>query len=108
MDYDSYQELILQAGALTATHHKRQCEGWFQMSHATLASLLKERNQVLHATKRTHHLPPDIQATMQADLKHLNCHIAHAVSHAKATWYADVCSKIHDMRMEPHLAWAHI
>jgi hypothetical protein len=34
MDYDSYQEAILQAGALTATHHKRQCSGWFQMSQA--------------------------------------------------------------------------
>jgi hypothetical protein len=37
MDYDSYQEAILQAGALTATHHKCQCSGWFQMSQATLA-----------------------------------------------------------------------
>jgi hypothetical protein len=108
MDYDSYQELILQVGALTAIHHKRQCEGWFQMSCATLALLLKERNQFLHATKRVHHLPPDIQATMQADLKHLNRHIAHAVSHTKATWYANVCSKIYDMCMEPRLAWAHI
>jgi hypothetical protein len=108
MDYDSYQELILQAGALTATHHKRQCEGWFQMSRATLASLLKECNQVLHITKHAHHLTPDIQATMQADLKRLNRHIANAVSHAKVTWYAYVCSKIHDMRMEPRLAWAHI
>jgi hypothetical protein len=99
MDYDSYQELILQAGALTATHHKRQCEGWFQMSRATLAPLLKECNQVFHATKRAHHLPPDIQATMRADLKRLNRHIAHAVSHAKATWYVNICSEIHDMRM---------
>jgi hypothetical protein len=108
MDYDSYQEIILQAGALTATHHKRQCDGWFQMNRTTLAPLLKECNQVLHTTKRAHHLPPDIQATMRADLKHLNRHIAHAVLHAKATWCADICSKIHDMRMEPRLTWAHI
>jgi hypothetical protein len=108
MDYNSYQEVILQAGALTATHHKCQCKGWFQMSHTTLAPLLKERNQVLHATKHAHHLPAEIQATMQADLKRLNHHIAHAVLHAKAVWYADVCSEIHDMRMEPHLAWEHI
>jgi hypothetical protein len=94
MDYDRNQEVILQAGALTATHHKCQCKGWFQMSRTTLAPLLKERNQVLHATKCTHLLPAEIQATMQADLKHLNCHIAHAVLHAKAVWYADVCSKI--------------
>jgi hypothetical protein len=78
------------------------------MSRTTLASLLKEHNQVIHATKRAHHLPTEIQATMGADLKCLNHHIAHAVSHAKAVWYADVCSKIHDTRMKLHLAWAHI
>ncbi len=55
MDCNSYQEVILQVGALTATHHKRQCKGWFQMSCTTLAPLLKERNQVLHATKPTTH-----------------------------------------------------
>ena len=108
MDYDEYQEAILQAGALTATHHKRKCNGWFQMSRITLAPLITERNQVLHAIKRNHHLSPAIHKTMQADLKRLNRHIAHAVSHAKATWYADICSKIHNMCMDPRLAWEHI
>ncbi len=93
MDYGSYQEVILQARALTATHHKHQCERWFQLSRTTLAPLFKEQNQVLHATKCAHHLPAEIQATMQADLKCLNRHIAHAVLHAKAVWYADVCLK---------------
>ncbi len=46
MDYGSCQEVVLQAGALTSTHHNRQCKGWFQMSCTTLAPLLKERNQV--------------------------------------------------------------
>jgi len=108
MDYDAYQEAILQAVALTATHHKRKCNGWFQMSRTTLAPLLTERNHVLHAIKRNHHTLPDIHKTMQADLKRLNRHIAHAVLHAKATWYADVCSKIHNMCMDPRLAWEHI
>jgi hypothetical protein len=88
IDYDSYQEAILQADVLTATHHKRQCSRWFQMNRATLAPLLGECNQVLHAIKCTHHLSSDTRATMQANLKLLNSHIAHAVSHAKATWYA--------------------
>ncbi len=83
MDYDSYQEAIMQAGAPTATHHKCQCSGWFQMSRATLALLLAEHNQVLHAIKRNHHLSSDAQATMQAGLKRLNRHIAHTVSHTK-------------------------
>ncbi len=78
------------------------------MSRTKIAPLLKERNQVLHATKCAHHLPAEIQATMRADFKCLKRHIAYAVSHANAVWYADVCSKIHDMRMEPRLAWEHI
>ncbi len=78
------------------------------MSHTTLAPLLEEHNQVLHVTKHAHHLPTEIQATMRADLKCLNRHIAHAVLHAKAVWYADVCSKIYDICMEPHHAWEHI
>ena len=78
------------------------------MSRTTLAPLITERNQILHAIKRTHHLSSDIHTTMQSDLKQLNRHIAHAVSHAKATLYADVCSKIHNMRMDPRLAWEHI
>jgi hypothetical protein len=78
------------------------------MSRATLAPLLKEYNEVLHATNRCHHLPAAIQATMCADLKQLNRHVAHAVSHAKATWYTGICWKIHGMRMEPRLAWEHI
>ncbi len=45
---------------------------------------------------------------MQSDLKRLNHHISHAVSHAKATWYADICQKIHDMKFNPQLAWEHI
>ncbi len=45
---------------------------------------------------------------MRTNLKWQNRHIAHAVSHAKATWYADICQKIHDMRMEPRLAWENI
>jgi hypothetical protein len=108
MDYDSYQEAILQAGALTVAHHKCQCSGWFQMSQATLTPLLAERNQVLHAIKHTHHLSSDTRATMQANLKCLNRHIVHAVLHDKATWYAEICSKIHNMCMDPCLAWEHI
>ena len=78
------------------------------MSQAVFAPLLKERNEVLDATNRCHHLSATIQTTMRTNLKRLNRHIAHVVSHAKATWYADICQKIHDMRMEPRLAWEHI
>jgi hypothetical protein len=45
---------------------------------------------------------------VQVDLKRLNRHIAHAVLHAKAMWNADTCAKIHNMKMDPRLAWEHI
>jgi hypothetical protein len=61
MDYDNYEEIIFQAGALTGTHHKCQFKGWFQISHTTFTPLLKECNQVLHAATRTHHLPIPIK-----------------------------------------------
>jgi hypothetical protein len=106
MENDDYQETILQAGILTATHHKRQCEGWFQMSRITLAPPIKERNEILHAINCE--LPIVTQNTMQAKLKRLNHLVAHAATHAKAKLYADIYSKIHDMQMEPCLAWEHM
>ncbi len=106
MEYDNYQEIILQVGVLTATHHKRQSEGWFQMSWIMFAPLIKECNEILHAINCK--LPIVTQDIMQAKLKCLNHNVAHAVTYAKAKRYADICSKIHDMQMEPHLAWEHI
>jgi hypothetical protein len=44
---------------------------------------------------------------MQSNLKRLTRHIFHSVFHAKATWYADICQKIHNMRFDPSLAWEH-
>jgi hypothetical protein len=96
MEYDNYQEIILQAGILTATHHTLQCEGWFQMSRITLAPLIKECNEILRAINRE--LLSVTQDTMRSELKCLNPHVAHAVTHAKAKWYADICYKIHDMQ----------
>jgi hypothetical protein len=37
MDYDKYNAAILKAGELTMAINKRKCEGWFQLSRATLA-----------------------------------------------------------------------
>jgi hypothetical protein len=45
---------------------------------------------------------------MQADLKRLNRHITISVSNAKAKWYAQLCSKIHNMPFNPRVAWEHI
>jgi hypothetical protein len=62
--------------------------------------------KILHAINRE--LPNVTQDIMQAKLKCLNRQVAHAVTHAKAKRYADICSRIHYMQMEPRLAWEHI
>jgi hypothetical protein len=77
--WDDHQELILQAGALTATTHKRQCEGWFQMNRSTLAPLYTERNTLKHAIKHASHLPPAIQTTMQFDLTPYPPHLPRSI-----------------------------
>jgi hypothetical protein len=68
MDYNEYNPEILRAGDLTMTINKRKCDGWFQLSQATLAPFLSSRNQLLHAIRRASHLPQSVQSTMQADL----------------------------------------
>jgi hypothetical protein len=78
------------------------------MSRSTLALPYAKHNTFKHAVKHVNHLPPAIQALMQSNLKCLNRHISHAVSHAKATWYVDIFQKIHDMKFNPRLAWEHI
>jgi hypothetical protein len=57
MDYDKYNAAILKAGELTMTINRRKCEGWFQLNRATLAPLLTNCNQLLHAVKQSSHLP---------------------------------------------------
>ena len=63
---------------------------------------------MLHSVKRMQHLSAKMQATLQVDLKRLNRHIAHAVSHAKAMWNTDICAKINNMKSDLLLAWEHI
>jgi hypothetical protein len=65
------------------------------MSWIMLAPLIKECNEILHAINRE--LPNVTQDIMQAKLKCLNHQVAHVMTHAKAKWYADICSKIRDV-----------
>jgi hypothetical protein len=107
MEYNEYNAAILRAGDLTMIINNRKCEGWFQLSHGTLAPLLSSHNQLLHAIRRTSHLPKSVQATMQGDLQQLNRHVTISVSHAKAKWCAKICSNINNMRFNPRAAWEH-
>ena len=45
---------------------------------------------------------------MKYDLKQTQKGVADAVILAKAKWHADLCAKIHDMNMNPRMAWEYI
>jgi hypothetical protein len=45
---------------------------------------------------------------LQQQLKDINKHNHDLVDLAKARWYSGICTNIHNMRMNPHLAWENI
>jgi hypothetical protein len=108
MDFTEFNASILQAGELTANVLKEKCKGWFQFSRDMLNPLLTKQNQLLHTFRCSHNLSDDIVNTIRADLRRAQRRVNDAVSLAKSKWYADLCQKIHDMGMNPRLAWEHI
>jgi hypothetical protein len=52
-------------------------------------------------------IPPEI-AAIKTQLKLVNKCNHGLVELAKAKWYKGVCSKIHEMNMDPRLAWENI
>ena len=84
------------------------CEDWFQFSLDNLTPTIAERNEILHALRSAQHLPPSIITTLCDSLQRLSKHVKDKVLIVKAKWAAHLCSKIHDMAMNPCVAWEHI
>ena len=109
MDYDTFNECVIKAGELTATIVKKKCEGWFQFSRESMAPLLEERNAALHNLRQVESSAPSlIIDELKRELKVMKKKVADAVCIAKARWYTELCQKIHDMDMNPRLAWEYI
>jgi hypothetical protein len=108
MSYEDFNKSIIAAGTEAALRVISTCDNWFQFSVSDLAPIIAERNEVLDALRSTKSLPPSIVATMRDSLQCLSKHVKDKVLIAKAKWAAHLCSKIHDMSMNPRIAWEHI
>jgi len=68
---------------------------------------IDERNQLIHALRSSVDLSSSIVNAMHDALSCLNKHAKDKVLIAKARWAAHLCSKIHDMVMNPRVGWLH-
>jgi hypothetical protein len=108
MPCEDFNEAIKKAGEETALLVGSRCDSWFQFNIADLAPPIEERNQFLHALRSSADLPPSILDSMRTQLQCLNKNVKDKVLIAKARWAAHVCSKIHNMRTNPRIAWEYI
>jgi hypothetical protein len=108
MPYEDFNDIIKKAGEETALLVGSLCDDWFQFNIADLTPPIEEHNQLLHELRSATDLPPSILDSMRTQLQCLNKNVKDKVLIAKARWAAHVCSKIHDMRTNPRVAWEYI
>jgi hypothetical protein len=98
----------VQAGRETATAFENKCEGWYTASEDILTPAIKEKNRLRHQLHDKHLLTLAEIEQLEKKLKEINKHNRDLVELAKAHWYSRICGKIHNMRMNPRLAWENI
>jgi len=110
MDYEQFNKSILKAGEMTATIIKENCEGWYQYNRETIAPILDEKNKLLHKYRSLvgNNEPEEMISKVKKELNLKNKHAKEAISLAKARWYNKLSTKIHDMNMNPKVAWEYI
>ncbi len=106
--YEDFQEEIKKAGEDTALLVKSKGDNWFIFNRDYIASPINECNQLIHKLYSSATLPPAIANVMRDALAHLNKNVKDKVLIAKAQWAAHLCAKIHNMAMNPRLAWEHL
>jgi hypothetical protein len=72
-----------------------------------LSQLLK-KNRLHHCQQDKKHLTPTEISQLQQQLKNVNKRNRNLVDLAKLYWYSGICTNIHNMRMNPRLAWENI
>ena len=94
-------EAVVRAGKETAIAINRKCEGWYTASKDILAPAIQEKNRLRHHLHDSGSLNPSVIAAITMQLKLVNKRNHDLVEMAKAKWYKGVCSKIHEMNMDP-------
>jgi hypothetical protein len=103
-----FNDVIKKAGEDMALLVGSPCDNWFHFNTDKLAASIEECDQVLHALRSSVNLPPSIADSLRVQHRCLNKHVKDKVLIAKARWAAHLCSKIHNMRSNPRVAWEYI
>jgi hypothetical protein len=108
MSYENFCEAVVRAGEITAVVVNRKCKGWYVASKDILAPAIQEKNRLCHRLHDSGNLSTDKIAEIKSQLNVVNKRNHDLVELAKARWYKGVCGKIHEMNMDPRLAWENI
>jgi hypothetical protein len=108
MSYNNFCEAVVCAGEITAVTVNRKSKGWYMASEDILAPAIQEKNCLRHRLHDSGNLSPNKIADIKTQLKIVTKRNHDLVELAKAWWYKGVCSKIHEMNMDPQLAWENI
>jgi len=108
MTYDNFCKAVVRAGRETTMSIENKCEGWYTASNAILAPAIEERNRLRHKLQERNCLTASEIDQLQQQLKNITKRNCDLVELAKARWYSGICTNIHNMRMNPRLAWENI
>ena len=104
MDYKDFNEAIRQSGTKTVLSLKEQCKGWYMFSRNNLLPIIEEKNQLVHTLRQQDH-PMEVTELLKCSLKRVSKQVRDIVLLATLHWYSHVCLHIHDMRINPQVAW---
>ena len=108
MLYDNFWEAVVHAGEITAVIVNCSCAGWYTASEGILAPAIQEKNRLCHRLYDCNDLSSDEISAIKHQLKLINKWNHDLVELAKARWYKGIREKIHEMNMDPRLAWENI
>ena len=108
MDYDDFNTAILDAGKASVMTIKERCQGWYEFSKNELMPVIEEKNRLVHTLRHADGIPDAAIISLRCHLKRITQHVKEMVLLAKSRWYSNICGRIHDMRMNPRLAWGNI
>jgi hypothetical protein len=101
MSYNKFCKAVVHAGKETSIAIDWKCKGWYTASEDILAPAIQEKNCLRHRLHDSGSLNPNKIAAIKMQLQLVNKCNHDLVEMAKAKWYTGVCSKIHEMNMDP-------
>ena len=107
MDYEEFNDAIHQSGMNAAISLKVRWEGWYEICQTELMPIIEEKNQLVHTLRQKVH---SVEAAdlLRCSLKRVTKQVKDKVLLAKLHWYSNICSHIHDMRVNPRLTREYI